>query len=340
MTEYLTARDRHRLWLDAAYQLRRTSPAHALACQQGFVLTHEQAAGCGITGAELRRSVRRGEWTAPRRGVLSILGLPTGENQVRPHGRCPEIAAAALALARPDLVASSESAVAMWGLPLLFTPERPCGTMRSGNGGGQSDANAHAAALAESEIGRWFGVDVTVPSRSIVDLARNHGVRAGLVAADAALHERITTEAALQLAVLRARGWPGVRAARRVVELADARAESPLESLTRLLVIDHGLPVPELQIWVETDEGMVRVDGIWLDRNVVLEVDGLLKYKAEDAFPNEKLRQEALERAGYRVVRVMWRDLKTPERTAERIRTALRLGGHPRLLVSRRQIWR
>src|SRR6478609_4191591 len=254
MSEYLGPRDRQWLWLDAANQLRRQSPAHALACEQGFVLTHDQAQMFGVTDPQIRRLVRRGEWSVPRRGVLSVLGTPTEAHQVLPHGRSPAIAAAALALVRPEIVVSTESAIAMWELPLLFTPRRPCGTMRSGNGGGQSDANAHAAALVESEIDSWFGVDVTMPSRSIVDLARNHGVRAGLVAADAALHDGITTEAALQRAVRRAQGWPGVRAARRAVELADARAETPLESLTRLLVIDHGLPVPELQIWIETDD--------------------------------------------------------------------------------------
>lgn len=340
MSEFLGARDRQRLWIDAAHDLRRQSPAHGLACEQGFVLTHDQAHMFGVSDPQVRRLVRRGEWTAPRRGVLSVLAAPSEKHQIRPHGQSPEVAAAALALVRPEIVVSTESAIAMWELPLLFNPGRPCGTMRYGNGGGQADANAHAAALDESEIDCWFGVDVTVPSRSIVDLARNHGVRAGLVAADAALHDGITTEGALQRAVRRAQGWPGVRAARRAIELADARAESPFESLTRLLVIDHGLPVPELQVWVETDQGMVRVDGIWRDRNVVLEVDGLLKYRSTDALLDEKLRQEALERAGYRVVRVMWRDLRTPERTAERIRLALRLGGHPRLLVPSRQIWR
>lgn len=287
-----------------------------------------------MTRAEIRRLVRRGEWTAPRRGVLCVVAAPADLRDPRPHGRSPEIEATALALVRPESVISEDSAAALWGLPLLRRPARPSITMRGSDGGGQPAANAHAAALVESEIGRWLGVWLTRPARTVVDVARNFGVRAGLVAADAALHEGLTTRRALELEVRRETGWPGVRAARRVVELADPRAESPLESLTRLLAIDHGLPTPQLQVWIDTDRGAYRVDALWADRRVVLEADGMIKYGTSGELAREKLRQEALERAGYRVVRVLWDDVwRSPERTAARIRDALRLGGHIPLLV-------
>ena len=65
---------------------------------------------------------------------------------------------------------------------------------------------------------------------------------------------------------------------------------------------------------------------------MVLEVDGLLKYRDESALPAEKKRQEQLERMGYRVVRVTWSDIvNDPAGTAARIAWALRAGGHPAL---------
>jgi very-short-patch-repair endonuclease len=70
------------------------------------------------------------------------------------------------------------------------------------------------------------------------------------------------------------------------------------------------------------------VDALWPDRRVVLECDGLVKYSDADALANEKKRQEALERAGYRVVRVTWDDVvNNPVETVARVLEALRHGG-------------
>jgi very-short-patch-repair endonuclease len=56
-----------------------------------------------------------------------------------------------------------------------------------------------------------------------------------------------------------------------------------------------------------------------------VEADGALKYRGDaNALWKEKRRQEALERAGWVVVRVTWNDvLREPRQTAERVRAAL-----------------
>ena len=68
---------------------------------------------------------------------------------------------------------------------------------------------------------------------------------------------------------------------------------------------------------------------MWAARAVVLEADGLKKYRdGDDALTKEKLRQEAVERAGYRVVRVTWDDVMNKRKyTVFRIADALRQGG-------------
>jgi very-short-patch-repair endonuclease len=56
---------------------------------------------------------------------------------------------------------------------------------------------------------------------------------------------------------------------------------------------------------------------------VVLEADGRMKYRGDELW-REKLRQERLERLGYRVIRVLWRDVMyRPTETIARIRRAL-----------------
>lgn len=251
----------------------------------------------------------------------------------RPLGASTQIRAAAAALVRPRMTVSHESAAAMYGLPLLFRPSRPRLTT-TGYGGGERDILVHSARVLDDERTQWFGVTLTVVARTVIDIARNAGMRAGLVAADASLFEQLVTVDELGGAVERAARWPGVRRARRVVELTSPLAESPLESLTRLLIADAGLPTPHLQVWVRTARRRYRVDGLWPDRGVVLEADGLLKYAAPSDLRAEKLRQEDLERAGYRVVRVTWEDVwSDPATTVDRIAAALRLGGPPTLGV-------
>jgi hypothetical protein len=321
-----------RLWreaVDAAAAPSLTRLAVALAREKGLVLTRADALSAGLTPADIRRLVRRGTWTAPRRNVLCVVPSAADAFPDVPHGNGPEARASAVALVRPGHTISHENAAAIHGLPLLSDPSRPRLTVGVGNGGGQTDALIHAAGLWPEEIETWFGAPVTTPARTVVDVARNCGIKAGLVMADAALADNLASAGDLGAAVERATHWPGIRAARRAVELASPFAESPLESLSRLLIIDAGLPVPGLQKWIKTHRGWYRVDGLWPDRAVILEVDGLKKYRDDDgALAEEKLRQEALERAGYRVVRVTWDDVvHHPELTVFRIADALRQGG-------------
>ncbi len=108
--------------------------------------------------------------------------------------------------------------------------------------------------------------------------------------------------------------------------MASPLAESPLESLTRLCIVDANLPTPELQSWVEGAGWRYRVDMLWREERVIAEADGKIKYEG-DALWREKRRQERLERAGFRVVRVLWDDImRWRAETIARISHAL-IGG-------------
>ena len=68
-----------------------------------------------------------------------------------------------------------------------------------------------------------------------------------------------------------------------------------------------------------------RVDFLVAGR-VVVEFDGLLKYRGEDGpevVVAEKRREDRLRELGYEVVRVTWDELAHPERILARIRAAL-----------------
>ena len=108
------------------------------------------------------------------------------------------------------------------------------------------------------------------------------------------------------------RGRAGSPAARQLVEIADGRAESPLESLSRLAMADLRQQ-PALQVQLYSIQGwfLGRVDFFWEDVGVIGEADGRDKY-TDDELWREKLRQDQLADCGLVFARWGWRLANQP----------------------------
>ena len=134
---------------------------------------------------------------------------------------------------------------------------------------------------------------------------------------DAALNAGLLSHAALTNAVLAQSHWVGIGDAARAANLADARAESPLETLGRLRILASGLPAPELQVEIRDARGFVaRVDAWYEEAAVAVEFDGLITYEAPRdgrsparALWQEKRREDAPRDLDIRVLRVVRADL-------------------------------
>ena len=160
---------------------------------------------------------------------------------------------------------------------------------------------------------------------ALLQTAVRHGLKAAVVAADAALHRGLVSvdkigEAAARLDL-------GVRSTRRVDRLrslVDPAAGSPGESLTRLLLGGLGLDF-RTQVDIRDAAGFVgRVDFL-VEGRIVVEFDGLSKYAGADgreALAREKAREDRLRALGFEVVRLTWSDLDRPERVARLVREA------------------
>jgi len=178
-------------------------------------------------------------------------------------------------------------------------------------------------------------VPVTSLERTAFDCARTLTTDRALVIADSALALGASRRV-LDAMLVTGTGKRGVRRARWVVEHADARAESPGETLARWSVVAEGLPAPELQLEIETASGRYRADMGWREWWLLLEFDGEVKYRAlADGDPSavvmaEKWRQDALEELGWKVLRVSWGDLRDPTALAERVRRAAARTWRPR----------
>jgi hypothetical protein len=180
------------------------------------------------------------------------------------------------------------------------------------------------------QIDPGAGIPRTTGSRTVLDIAREHGVEDAVVVGDAALHQGMTDDAALLMCARACAGWPGIRRAEQVIPLLDGRAESPLESISRLRLRRVGLPDPQPQVEIYTVDGVFlgRSDLYWQEFGVVGEVDGRTKYRdaPDDAFWREKQRQEAMEDTGLVVVRWGRADLEEMPRLTARLRSAFARG--------------
>jgi hypothetical protein len=255
----------------------------------------------GVSRYDLEALLRQGALSRLRRGVYAVPAPgDAAEFTLR--------AASALVNLDGDPVVSHESAARLWGLPYLGRPRniqafwarRAQGTARA-----YPDLELRHAGMPASNRSEVSGVPVTSPARTVVDVARARGFRAGVVVADAAPRLGRCSREDLVHVVSECAGWPYVRRGRQAVQFADARSATPLESISRVAFHDWGLRAPELQVRVTDAE---CVDFLWPRHRVIGEADGMNKYRTLQDLWREKARQERLAELGYEFVRWGWRE--------------------------------
>ena len=152
------------------------------------------------------------------------------------------------------------------------------------------------------QLWRSQSVLLAGPAWTAVMLARFQSLPAALVPLDSALRVGVGRDELLNCS-RRMAGWPGTARLIEAVERADTLAESALESLARGNCLVAGLAAPRLQAQVTANRRRYRLDLLWPETRVVLEVDGLVKYSDQQVMLAEKRRHNDLEAAGYTVLR-------------------------------------
>jgi Transcriptional regulator, AbiEi antitoxin len=292
------------------------------AVQQFGVFTAAQAAESGWSAGALHHATTSGTLIRLRRGAFALAdAVETGPALAQLRLGQQGIAAA---LRIPAATVSHASAVAVHGLPLLEIPQQPCVTLNPPLRTRDAALHVHRQPIPAGQLDRASDVSLTSVARSCIDLTREFGLAAGLVAADAALHRGLCTAAELRAVYRTCRGRAGLSSGRQIVELLDARSESPLESISRLAMVSLG-PLPKSQVEVFSTDGrfIARVDFYWDTLGVVGEADGRQKY-TDDALWREKLRQDALTDRGLVVERWGWSVARRPHVLRARLQQAFR----------------
>jgi hypothetical protein len=179
--------------------------------------------------------------------------------------------------------------------------------------------------LEPGEIVQVDGLRVTSAVRTVADLLRTTDRLTAVSVVDSALSRGLLQVADLP-AVVEAMGahrW-SVRAQELLFE-TDGRAESPLESRSRLRARDGGVPPDDLQVDIHDANGqfVARVDMLWRAGRLIGEADGAEFHERPAALFRDRERQNALIALGYRIVRFTWKDTVRPGDVPAMIRAAL-----------------
>lgn len=155
---------------------------------------------------------------------------------------------------------------------------------------------------------RRYGLPVTAPARTLLDLAAVLVPRELERAIDEARTQRITTDSLLLDALGRAPHHRGARAVRDHLknEQEPAMTRSKAEERMLALVRQADLPPFVTNRLVHGHE----VDFLWRIQRVVVEVDSYQFHRSRARFENDRRRDADLQAKGYAVLRVTWRHLR------------------------------
>jgi very-short-patch-repair endonuclease len=185
----------------------------------------------------------------------------------------------------------------------------------------------HRAELPADEVTVHRGIPVTTVPRTLLDLATvltpHQLARAVNEAEVQRLHDPLSLNALLERYPRR----PGVPALRALLGQRMAVTRSELEKRFREFLIKAGLPLPETNAQIEIKGVWYEVDCLWRAERGVVELDGRATHDTNEAFETDRARDRILQAAGYRVIRITWRQLhESPAAVAADLRALLRLG--------------
>ena len=98
---------------------------------------------------------------------------------------------------------------------------------------------------------------VTTAARTAFDLGRRLPMTAAVQRMDALMNATGLQAADVEKVIIEHPGVRGLAALRRVLPLVDGGAQSPYETLTRLILVRAGLPAPATQVPVVDEYGFV-----------------------------------------------------------------------------------
>jgi hypothetical protein len=305
--------------------------ALAVMAQQWGLITTDQALEAGMTHDQISVLLRSRDWVSVRYAVYALRSSWESWDEFtgRPLARAR---AAHLTMWKPHVM-SHDSAALELAMPILAATPELVHITRPDVRGSRHECGVkhHGARHLPEQVDIVGRIAVLEPSRTAVDIGREHGFVHGVVACDSALRMGVAREE-LRGVLRQMRNWPGITQARQAVEFADGRSESVGETLARILVEEMGLgPVVEPQFRLVIEGRLIRCD-LRVGRHI-FEFDGKAKYRpielggladkpAEEVVWDEKTRQDRICGVGLGMSRIVWADFWGSQRERAKARFA------------------
>ena len=308
------------------------------------IFSRAEALDCGETDHSLGEARRAGLVVRLRRGMYAPADLYAACDD---SGKHLLHARAAVAAQQGQVALTGASAAALHGFALYQQDLSMVHILRLDRGSSRRNARASHHVVRQDvlpDLMQWDGLMTITPARAVWEVACRSSLEAGVVTADSALRLQPTLAVLLDELQPRFAYYPGSRKARTVVRLADARSESPGESVTRVQFFRYGIPMPEPQYRVVNARGeLVGIaDFGWDEYHHLAEFDGKVKYEKllrpgenpSQCVVREKRREDKMRAEGRGMSRFVWSMVMpdTARRSMEELRSAL---GQSRRLYTR-----
>jgi hypothetical protein len=169
------------------------------------------------------------------------------------------------------------------------------------------------------------GQRVTTPERTWLDLGSILDRTRLVIAGDAMVSGGLTTVDRLQAVSAAARRRRGVVRAREAASLVRLGVDSPPETIIRLIIVDGGLPCPEVGLDLYDDDGgwIGRPDLCYIVLKLAIQYEGDVHRTTKKRWRADISRDEVLLDHGWDVIRVTGDDLLHPAALCRRVAVRL-----------------
>ena len=275
-----------------------------------------------------RNQLESRAWRRLFRGVYADAALP--------HDHGTSVAGAALLV--PDgAVFAGRTAAYLLGAEALVEASAPVEVIvpEAHRFGPVTGLRIRRTSLPITDVRSVRRYTCTTPLRTALDIARYDDVPDSVVALDVLLSRGLVRARDLGEAAVRLPPGRGSVRARRAVDLADERAESPPESVLRVLLRSAGLvPVPQYVVRDAEGRFVARVDLAFPELKVAVEYDGAWHGRPGE-LARDRRRHNALVAAGWTVLHVTAADMHAPDRVVASLTALLSERGVLRPSASR-----
>jgi hypothetical protein len=269
--------------------------------QHGLIST-AQLLDVGVGRRVIARRVERHQLHIVHRGVLSI--VPRELMSTRAFFM------AAVLAGGDGAVLSHRAAAALWGIRpssaavLDITVPRRLGK--------RPGIRAHHVILPPDECTILHGIPVTSPARTLFDLAPGLQRQELTRAIEQTEVLRLWSPTSLGELLERHPGRRGAATTRAVLGAGkgwERVTRSELERRFLSLLAGAGVPLPETNARLTTQERDYEADCLWRGQRLIVELDGRGVHDTPTAFERDRERDRRLAVAGWTTLRITWRQL-------------------------------